>query len=363
MSFSLENTVALVKGAESRAVRAEARTTINQRRSLSFFMAALMLASPVLAQDLRDVPARELPLPEAASPELRTLIQSGSMTTWNDHPATSQEWKYWVARGVQRALSGLPTLREKMGVTVEQSTIAGVNVFSITPKEILPDNRDRVLINFHGGGYVLNPGEAGTAEAIMMAGFAKVRVIAVDYRMPPDFPYPAAMDDAIAVYRSVLASSEPAKVGVFGTSTGGAMVLALVLRAKAEGLPLPGAIAAGTPWSDLEKNGDSYFTNDSVDNVLVRYEGWLGDAAKLYANGHDMKDPYLSPIYGDHRNSPPTILATGTRDLFLSNTVRVHRKLREAGSVADLVVFEGLSHAQYLFSADMHEAREYFREL
>jgi acetyl esterase/lipase len=121
----------------------------------------------------------------------------------------------------------------------------------------------------------------------------------IDYRMPPDFPYPAAMDDAMAVYKEIVRTTDRKKIAIFGTSTGGGMTLAMVLRAKAEGMPLPAAIAPGTPWSDMTKTGDTYFTNDTVDNVLVSNEGWLGDAAKLYANGHDLKDPLLSPIYGD----------------------------------------------------------------
>jgi acetyl esterase/lipase len=99
-----------------------------------------------------------------------------------------------------------------------------------------------------------------------------------------------------------------------------------------------------------------------VDDVLVSNDGWLADAAMLYANGHDLKDPMLSPVYGDLKGFPPTILTTGTRDLFLSNTVRVHRKLREAGVIADLIVFEGLSHAQYLFDANAPESKEHFSE-
>jgi site-specific DNA recombinase len=102
----------------------------------------------------------------------------------------------------------------------------------------------------------------------------------------------------------------------------------MVLRAKDEHLPLQAAIAPSTPWSDLTDNGDSYKTNEWVDNVLVTWNGWLGRAAKLYAGAHNMKEPYLLPIYGDCHNFPPTILTTGTRDLFLSNTVRTHRKRR-----------------------------------
>jgi len=136
----------------------------------------------------------------------------------------------------------------------------------------------------------------------------------------------------------------------------------MVLRAKQEGLPLPAAIAPGTPWSDLTETGDTYKTNEWLDNVLVSYNGYLTRAARLYANGHDLKDPQLSPIYGDFRGFPPTILTSGTRDLFLSNTVRTHRKLRQVGVEAALEVFEGISHGQYLVP-EAPETKEAFAEI
>jgi acetyl esterase/lipase len=152
-------------------------------------------------------------------------------------------------------------------------------------------------------------------------------------------------------------------MAIFGTSTGGGMTLAMVLRAKAEHLPLPAAIAPGTPWSDMTKTGDSYYANAMLDNVLVAYEGFLEASAKLYANGHDLKDPMLSPIYGDFHGFPPAILTTGTRDLFLSNTVRAHRKLRQAGVEAVLQVYEGQSHAAYNFTPFAPETKETFEEI
>ncbi len=257
----------------------------------------------------------------------------------------------------------LPALREKMKVAVENGQMAGVRIFTVRPVHVSEGNRDRVLLHFHGGGYVLNPGEAGTLEAIYMAGIGGMKVVSVDYRMPPDFPYPAAMDDAVAVYRELLKEYPAEKIGVFGTSTGGGMTLALLLRARAEGLPMPGAIAPGTPWTDMTKTGDSYFTNERVDNILVSYDGWIKSAAQLYANGHDLRDPLLSPIYGDVKGFPPTLLTTGTRDLFLSNTVRMHLKLREAGVRADLIVFEGMSHAQYHMSMQAPETLFHFTQL
>ena len=118
--------------------------------------------------------------------------------------------------------------------------------------------------------------------------------------------------------------------------------MALVLRAKQDGFALPAAIAPGSPWADLTKTGDTFYSHNLVDNFQVSYDGYLKDSAYLYANGRDLKDPMLSPIYGDLHGFPPTILTSGTRDLFLSLTVRVHRKLRQAGVDAALQVFEGL---------------------
>ena len=112
-----------------------------------------------------------------------------------------------------------------------------------------------------------------------------------------------------------------------------------------------------------DRVGDTYETNEWVDNILVTWDGWLGRAAKLYANGTDLKNPYISPIYGDFSGFPPAILTSGTRDLFLSNTVRTHRKLRRAGVEADLNVYEGQSHAQYGFDPNAPETKEAFTDI
>jgi epsilon-lactone hydrolase len=322
-----------------------------------FVTTTLAFGSADAFESTRMVPAHEIPVPNTASPELQAFIGAPLQPTWNTHPKSAEEWKTFVQQRADFSLKMLPGLRENLGVKVEPDVIAGVKVFRVTPNEVAEANRNRLLIHVHGGGYVLGPGESGTGEAILMAGRGHFKVISIDYRMPPDFPYPAAMDDAMAVYKEIVRTTDPKKIAIFGTSTGGGMTLAMVLRAKAEGLPLPAAIAPGTPWSDITKTGDTYFTNDMVDNILVSNEGRLGDAAKLYANGHDLKDPILSPIYGDMHEFPPTILTSGTRDLFLSNTVPVHRKLRDAG------VFEGMSHAQYNIATDAPESKAHYAEL
>ncbi len=325
---------------------------------------AAAAAAANAARDVRNAPARSMKVPtDEVSANMQALIGNPFPPHMNADPKTPAEWKELINRRTALAIAAIPDMREKMGVTIEPGVIGGVKVFTVTPKAMPAANQNRLLVHVHGGGYVFGPGEAALPEAILLAGFGGFKVISVDYRMPPDFPYPAAMDDAMAVWKEVVKTTSPSRMAIFGTSTGGAMTLAMALRAKAEGLPLPAAMAPGTPWSDLDKIGDTYFSNEWVDNVLVTWDGWLGRAAKLYANGHSFKDPQLSPIYGDFTGMPPTILTSGTRDLFLSNTVRTHRKLRRAGVAAELNVYEGQSHAQYGFDMNAPETREAFLDI
>ena len=311
----------------------------------------------------RDVPGRSIPVPTTVSPQMQAVIGGPLNPLYNESPKNADEWKAIVQRTAQAAVARLPKLREALGVTVQPTKIGGVSAFIVTPRTIPPRNRNRVLLHFHGGYRVLYPGESGTSEAIMMAGLAGYKVISVDYRMPPDFPFPAALDDAVAVYRELLNTNKPLNVGIFGTSAGGSLTIATLLRAKAEHVPMPGAIAPGTPTVDLSGAGDTLFTNAFVDNVLVAPEPFIRATALLYANGRDLKDPLLSPIYGDVHGFPPAILTSGTRDLYLSHTVRMYRKLRAAGVEAVLQVWEGQSHGQYRAELDAPETKEYFDEV
>jgi monoterpene epsilon-lactone hydrolase len=261
-------------------------------------------------------------VPDTVSPEVQALIAAPyRVPAWDANPKSAEEWKEQVATLAARGAAAQAGIREKLGVTMQPGVIGGVKAFILAPKVIPAANRNRLLVHVHGGGYVYNPGEAGTGEAALMAAYGGFKVISFDYRMPPDAPYPAAMDDAMAVWKAALKMQKPRNMAIFGTSTGGGMTLAMILRAKQEHLPLPAAIAPGTPWSDLTDTGDTYKTNEWLDNVLVSYNGYLSRAAQLYANGHDLRDPQLSPIYGDFHGFPPAILTSGTRDLFLSNTV------------------------------------------
>jgi monoterpene epsilon-lactone hydrolase len=311
----------------------------------------------------REVPAKSLPVPTTVSPQMQTIIAAPLRAGWDVIPTSPEGWQASVKANAAATIEGLPAMRERLHVKVEPATIGGVKAYIVTPDYIPPQNRNRLIIQVHGGCYVYSPGEAATPEAIMMAGFGHFKVISVDYRMPPEAYFPAALDDSVAVWKAALKMAKPKNMAIMGTSAGGALTLEMILRAKQEGLPLPAAIAPGTPMSDVTKTGDSFKTNELVDNVLVSANGFCDAAAAFYAHGHDMKDPLLSPVYGDMHGFPPAILTTGTRDLLLSNTVRVHRKLREAGVEASLQVYEGVAHAEYMRDDTAPETREAFTEI
>jgi monoterpene epsilon-lactone hydrolase len=309
------------------------------------------------------VPARAVPVPATVSPQLAKIIGAPLRTGWNVLPKTGEEWKPVADAGAAATIKNIPGMTERLHVKVEKTVIDGVRAFIVTPETIPPENRNRLLIHVHGGCYVLNPGEAALPEALFMAGFGHFKVIAVDYRMPPEAYFPAALDDGLTVYKNAIKTTDPKNVAIFGSSAGGALTLEMILKAKQDGVPLPGAIAPGTPMSDVTKVGDSFVTNAMLDNVLVSPDGFCDAGTRVYANGRDLRDPLLSPVYGDMHGFPPTILTSGTRDLLLSNTVRVHRKLRQAGVEAALQVFEGQSHAQFYRDDTSPEAKDAFEEI
>ncbi|MGY3539793.1 monoterpene epsilon-lactone hydrolase [Bradyrhizobium sp. USDA 4515] len=314
------------------------------------------------AQD-RIAPARPLPTPSEISSGLQALVAKPPPADFNQWPTTPQGWaerqRSSEASGTKTAIA----MAERLHVTVTPMVMGGVRVFDVMPSNLAPANRDRLLLQVHAGCYVVGGGEASTVEAILMAAFGHYRVIAIDYRMPPAAYFPAALDDVVAVWQDALKAHKPSQMAMFGTSAGAALALAAMFRARDQGVPLPGALGLGAPMADLTGVGDSFATNAMIDNVLVSREGFCEPAARFYANGHDVGDPLLSPIYGNLAGLPPTILTSGTRDLLLSSTVRLHRKLRQSGVDAQLQVFEAMSHAQYLRDDTVPETREVFGEI
>ncbi len=321
-------------------------------------------ASPTLTS--RAVPAKILPVPTTVSAQLRRSISnlaSAPRLALEQMPTTADAWRAFVAGADAQALAIAPILATLFPHTVMKTQIAGVTVREITPAGWTADRDGKLLINLHGGGYVLNGGEASTSEAVLGAHYSGLKVISVDYRMAPDHPFPAAVDDALAVWKAVTADRDPASIGVFGTSAGGGLTLALVLKLKSLGLPLPGALALGTPWVDLTGASDSYAVNAEVDGIFSSFDTIGRAMAALYAGEAGVADPLVSPIFGDFTGFPPAILTTGTRDILLSDTVRTYRAMRAAGVEARLEVHEAMSHAEYIYAFDSPESAVAFGDV
>jgi acetyl esterase/lipase len=276
---------------------------------------------------------------------------------------TDEEWEAWAKEGDVPSAAAARALAKALSVTIQEDKIAGVNIHRVTPSEIDEEHQKHLFVYIHGGAWVRNGGVAGTIEPVLIAARLKIPLVSIDYRMPPKHPAPAATDDVIAVWKELLKKRSPALMAMGGTSAGGNITLSSVHRFKDGGLPVPGALYVGTPAVDLDMTGDSRFLNEGVDRLLVAWKHVPHDAAAMYAGEYDLKHPYVSPIYGDFSDFPPSYLISGTRDLMLSDTVRVHRKLRRAGADADLHVYEGQSHGDYIAVSNSPESYEHYAEL
>jgi epsilon-lactone hydrolase len=239
--------------------------------------------------------------------------------------------------------------------TIEETKIAGVSVRIVTPDNLSDANKDRVLIDLHGGGF--NSDSGSYTESIPIAYYAKIKVVAVLYRLAPESPYPAAVDDSIAVYRELLKTYKPEHVVIYGTSAGAILTAEVAARIKQLGLPQPAALGIFSGMGDFARDGDSQSLF-----ALRGLSGHLdppgpGPHDSEYVGSTDPKDPVLSPVYGDLHGLPPTLFVTSTRDMLLSGTVNLHRAYLEAGVDAHLVVFDALTHA-FWYDPHMPEALE-----
>ena len=269
-----------------------------------------------------------------------------------------------VAAENNSLVAKVENLADRFSVTIEQDVIDGVTVYWITPESIDPQHANHLFVNLHGGGYIVGAGMAGNREAVLIAARSKIKVLAVDYRMPPEHPAPAGLDDVTTVWRHLLKTRTAGSIAMGGTSAGGGLTLGSTHKFKDLGLDLPGALYIGTPGGDCHKTGDSHFINDGRDRALVSWDGVLKIICEdLYPGELGSEHPYISPIRGEFDNFPPSYLISGTRDLLLSDTVIVHRKLRRAGIEADLHVYEGQSHADYSKVWNSPESYEHYAEL
>jgi monoterpene epsilon-lactone hydrolase len=239
--------------------------------------------------------------------------------------------------------------------TIVETQIAGLPVHIVTPEGMPAANNDKVLINLHGGSF--NADSGSYAESIPVAGYSKIKVVAVLYRLAPEHPFPAAVDDGIAVYKELLKTYKPSHIAIYGTSAGASLTAEIAVRLKQLRLPMPAALGI---FSTLDNFA---FMDDSWSVYTLR--GWAGhldppDGSThdpYYVGSTDLKDPVLSPIYADLHGLPPALFISSERDALLSSTANLHRAYLRAGIDARLVVFDALPHA-FWYDANLPESIE-----
>lgn len=294
-------------------------------------------------------PARVIPSPKSISAEARDFLHAMSQNVASSrgpYPALN-DIEGWRAN--REAGDANMTEMAKVFLSggdnypTQTIVISGVPVHVGTPDQSISEGR--VYLDIHGGALIYGGGEFCRAGAAMAAKRYGVRSYAIDYRVPPDHCFPAGLDDCIAVFTKLVEEYGAPNIVIGGTSAGGNLAAALVLRARDEGLPLPAGLVLMTPELDLTESGDSFEVNKFVDVVLI--EG-LPEVNALYAGASEMTHPYLSPLFGDFaKGFPPTLLQVGTRDLFLSNVARMHTALRRAKVPVEILLCEAMPHGGF----------------
>jgi epsilon-lactone hydrolase len=234
-----------------------------------------------------------------------------------------------------------------------------VSAGGVKAEWIVPPNaaNDRVILYLHGGGYVMGSINTHRAMVARIARASQARALALDYRMAPEHPFPAAVDDATAAYRWLLAQGyKPGKIAISGDSAGGGLTLATVIALRDAGTALPAAAVPISAWADLEGTGDSVKTRAAAD-PMVGQEGLLR-MAKMYAGDHDPKNPLISPIHADYRGIPPMLLQVGDAEILLDDSTRVADRAKAAGVKVELEVWPEMFHVWHVFAKILPEGQQ-----
>ena len=294
---------------------------------------------------------RVVPEPALVSKEARAWLDS--LTHLNRGPQTLAERRAatdrWRAQDSAAALQHYP-------VVIHETRLAGVPVDVISPVRLPPQNRNRVFINLHGGGF--NSDSGSRIEGDPIANLAQTEVVSIYYRLAPEHPFPAAVDDVVAVYQELLKSHSPKNVAIYGTSAGAILTAEVAVRLKQLKVPLPGALGIFSGLGDFSRVSDSrqLFALDGLPGALQPTDpNHLPD--DQYVAHTRRSDPVLSPLFADLSGLPPTLLVTSTRDMLLGDTTTLHRALLRRGVDARLVVFEALPHA-FWYHFEFPETRE-----
>jgi monoterpene epsilon-lactone hydrolase len=361
-------------------MRNVARSARSGLRGLScvaiVFVAIVLTAAPALAQDAAP-PAKiaileggAVRVPEHIVP-MSSLLSPAGQAYMERHLRDMQKPELLVQdSGVPPLLAGyLARQREEFPVEKRDVTIAGVHAFDYTPKEgITARNRDRVLIDLHGGGFSGCWPGCAELESIPVAAIGRIRVVSLDYRQGPKYKFPAASEDVAAVYRELLKTYRAENIGIYGCSAGGMLTGMAVAWFQQHSLPRPGAVGilcAGLTLAGNGFGGDSAYTTQAIGESRAPPPPPSGappaSAPLGYLAGVSLNDPLAAPASSPEvlAKFPPTLFVTSTRGFDMSSAVYSHSLLVKQGVEADLHVWEGLFHG-FFYNADVPESRDCF---
>jgi epsilon-lactone hydrolase len=238
-------------------------------------------------------------------------------------------------------------------VAVVPMTVNGVPCESIT---VAHSDSTRVLLYLHGGGYVLGGPESHRDLAWRLADASGMRVLLVDYRLAPESPFPAAVEDATACYRWLIDEGlAPERLAIGGDSAGGGLAVAMLVQARNLGLPMPAGCILLSPWTDLTLSGDSVTTNDGADSMISQVS--LAKFADLYVGKRDKRAPLASPLFADLAGLPPMLIQVGSTEVLLSDSQRLAQKVRDTGGEAIVDVWDNMPHVFALLAARIPEGK------
>jgi monoterpene epsilon-lactone hydrolase len=251
--------------------------------------------------------------------------------------------------GMERVSERLPS-----DVKCEAVKAGGVPAQWIVPPGA---SAERVILYLHGGGYTMGSSNTHRAMIARIAQASNARALAIDYRLAPENPFPAAVEDAVAGYRWLLSEGHsPGRIIIAGDSAGGGLTLAALAALRDEGVPMPAGGVPISPWTDLEGSGESVRSRANRD-PMIQPDG-LVDMAKMYLGEQDARNPLASPLYADFRGFPPLLVQVGDAEILLDDATRVAARAREAGVQVELEVWEDMIHVWHAFAKLLPEGQE-----
>jgi epsilon-lactone hydrolase len=273
---------------------------------------------------------------------IRKFIPNPAMVS----PPQPEDSELWNKLNEEREALIIAKLNPALDIyqpNVTSNRIGGIDILDIKPKD-WTDN-GKALVYAHGGAYTQLSANSTLGAAVLVANATGLRVISIDYTLAPFSKWNQTIDQVISVIRDLKDNhSYPLEnIAIFGDSAGGGLALGSVLKMRDSGIGMPAAIVVLSPWTDLSRNGDTYNTLKDADPVLVSAS--MKNFADAYANSANQRNPYVSPVYGSFGEGfPPVLIQIGTKEILLSDSVRLYQALDSADIPVKLDVYEGMPH-------------------